>query len=128
MTRFFITLDQTVDFVIKCFELMHGGELFVPRIPSVKIVDLAKALAPKCKIKIIGIRPGEKLHEVMVSEDDSRNTLEFKNWFIVKPSFPWWNMENHRGGKNVKEGFRYASNTNRDWLEGPGLKKALREI
>jgi len=125
MTRFLITLDQAVDFVIKCFGSMHGGELFVPKIPSVKIVDLAMTIAPMCKIKIIGIRPGEKLHEVMISEDDSRNTLEFKDHYIVKPSFPWWNDKNHYGGKKVPNGFRYASNTNKDWLEGKRLKKII---
>lgn len=128
MTRFFITLDQAADFVIKCFELMHGGELFVPKIPSVKIIDLAKALAPGCRMKIVGIRPGEKLHEVMVSEDDARNTVEFKDYYIVKPSFPWWDVKNHHGGKNAKDGFKYASNTNKNWLEGPRLKKALKGI
>ena len=125
MTRFLITLDQAVDFVIKCFGLIHGGELFVPKIPSVKIVDLARTMAPRCKMKIIGIRPGEKLHEVMISEDDSRNTLEFKYHYIVKPSFPWWNEKNHYGGKKMPDGFKYASNTNKDWLEGKRLKKTI---
>lgn len=125
MTRFFITLQQAVDFVIKCFSVMHGGELFVPKIPSVKIADLAGIMAPRCKIKVIGIRPGEKLHEVMISEDDARNTLEFKDYYIVKPSFPWWREENHYDGKRVPDGFRYASNNNKEWLKGERLKKVL---
>lgn len=125
MTRFLIALEQTVDFVIKCFGLMHGGELFVPKIPSVKITDIAKLMAPDCKIKVVGIRPGEKLHEVMVSEDDARNTLEFKDFYVVKPAFPWWKEKNHSGGKPVKEGFRYSSNNNMDWLEGKALNKML---
>lgn len=125
MTRFLITLQQAADFVISCFNTMHGGELFVPKIPSVKIVELAKAIAPECKTKIVGIRPGEKLHEVMVSEDDARNTLEFKDYYVVKPNFPWWNDDNNVGGKPVKDGFRYASNDNSDWLEGKRLKKVL---
>lgn len=125
MTRFFITLDQAVDFVIKCFGLMHGGELFVPKIPSAKIIDVAKAMAPRCKIKIVGIRPGEKLHELMISEDDARNAIEFKNYYIVKPSFPWWSNAVHYKGKKIPDGFKYASNTNKDWLKGDRLKRAL---
>jgi UDP-N-acetylglucosamine 4,6-dehydratase len=126
MTRFFITLEQCVDFVIKCFEIMHGGELFVPKIPSIKITELAKIMAPRCKIKVIGIRPGEKLHEVMISEDDARNTLEFKDYFIVKPYFPWWKDKNHAGGQRVSEGFRYSSNDNAEWLKGDRLRKFLK--
>lgn len=125
MTRFLITLEQAVYFVIKCFEIMHGGELFVPKIPSVRIVDLAKAIAPNCRMKIVGIRPGEKLHEAMISEDDARNTLEFKDYYIVKPSFPWWDDKNHYDGKRMPDGFRYTSNNNTDWLEGRRLKKIL---
>ena len=128
MTRFFITLDQAVDFVIKCFTIMHGGELFVPKIPSVKITELASIMGPDCKIKTIGIRPGEKLHEIMISEDDSRNTLEFRDYYIVKPSFPWWNDKNHNTGKKVPEGFQYSSNANRDWLGGNRLRKFLKLI
>ena len=128
MTRFLITLEETVDFVIKCFSVMHGGELFVPKIPSVRIIDLARIMAPKAKIKVIGIRPGEKLHEVMVSEDDARNTLEFKDYYIVKPSFPWWKDKNHSGGKKVPNGFRYASNNNKEWLEGKRLKRFLKSV
>lgn len=125
MTRFFITLEQAVEFTLKCLAIMHGGELFVPKIPSVKILDLARTIAPDCKIKSIGIRPGEKLHEVMISEDDARNTLEFRDYYLVKPSFPWWNDTNHSGGKRVPDGFKYASNNNKDWLEGKRLKKVL---
>jgi UDP-N-acetylglucosamine 4,6-dehydratase len=125
MTRFFITLEQAVDFVIECFAVMRGGELFVPKIPSVKIIDLAKVMAPDCKIKIVGIRPGEKLHEVMISKDDARNAIEFKDYYIVKPSFPWWGGNLHYKGRNLPDGFKYASNTNKDWLEGKRLKKIL---
>jgi UDP-N-acetylglucosamine 4,6-dehydratase len=125
MTRFVITLQEAVDFVIKCFSVMHGGELFVPKIPSVKIVDLASIMAPHCKIKVIGIRPGEKLHEVMISEDDARNTLEFKDYYFVKPSFPWWRREIRYNGKRVPQGFRYASNINKDWLKGERLKRLI---
>lgn len=128
MTRFFITLQQAVDFVIKRFEIMHGGELFVPKIPSVKITELARVMAPECKIKFVGIRPGEKLHEAMISEDDARNTLEFKDSYIVKPSFPWWDDKNHYKGKAVPDGFRYSSDTNKNWLEGKGLKEFLKLV
>lgn len=128
MTRFFITLDQAVDFVIRCFEIMHGGELFVPKIPSVKIAELARVMAPACEIKFTGIRPGEKLHEAMISEDDARNTLEFKDYYIVKPSFPWWNDKNHYKGKRVPDGFRYSSDTNKNWLEGKRLKEFLKSV
>ena len=128
MTRFFITLDQAVDFVIKCFEIMQRGELFVPRIPSVKITELARVMAPECKIKFTSIRPGEKLHEVMISEDDARNTLEFKDYYIIKPSFPWWNDKNYYKGKCVPDGFRYSSDTNKNWLEGKILQEFLKSV
>src|SRR3990167_5594509 len=95
MTRFWITLDQGVNFVLKCLEMMSGGELFVPKIPSMNIMDLAKAIAPECKYDIVGIRPGEKLHEVMILEDDSRHTLEFDGYYVVEPEFNWWSNESH---------------------------------
>jgi len=126
MTRFWITLDQAVEFVIKSFARMHGGEIFVPKIPSMKIIDLAKAIAPECKIKIIGIRPGEKLHEVMISEDDSRNTKELADCFVIQPVFNWWNKNNHTQGKAVPQNFRYSSDTNRIWLDAGKLKKLLK--
>src|SRR3989338_1546372 len=128
MTRFFITINQAVDFVIRCFEIMQRGELFIPRIPSVRITELARAMAPECKIKFTGIRPGEKLHEAMISEDDARNTLEFKDYYIIKPSFPWWDGRNHHKGKGVPDGFRYSSDKNKDWLEGKRLKEFLKSI
>lgn len=130
MTRFWITLEHGVDFVIRCLEIMHGGELFVPKIPSMKIMELAKAIAPECKYEIIGIRPGEKLHEVMILEDDSRHTLEFDEYYIVEPEFHWWSNESHiaNGGKPVKEGFRYASNTNDRWLATEELKEIIKDI
>ena len=126
MTRFVITLEQAINFVTKCFSVMRGGELFVPKIPSVRVVDLAKAIAPRCRIKKVGIRPGEKLHEIMISEDDARHTLEFKDYYFVKPRFPWWRRElSYSGSKEVPKDFRYASNNNKEWLEGKKLKKAL---
>lgn len=129
MTRFWITIEQGVDFVLKCLEIMQGGELFVPKIPSMNIIDLAKAMAPECKHEIIGIRPGEKLHEIMITEDDSRHTLEFEKYFIVEPEFKWWSSEQHitNGGKQVKEGFSYASDTNNLWLTPDELKTIIKD-
>ncbi len=118
MTRFWITLEQGVEFVIKCIDMCVGGELLVPKIPSMNIMDLAKAIAPDCEYETIGIRPGEKLHEVMITEDDSRHTLEFDEYYVMEPEFHSWSNERHmnNGGKAVKEGFRYASNLNDKWL------------
>lgn len=118
MTRFWITLEQGVEFVIKCIDMCVGGELLVPKIPSMNIMDLAKAIAPDCEYETIGMRPGEKLHEVMITEDDSRHTLEFDEYYVVEPEFDWWSSERHmnNGGKAVKEGFLYASNLNDKWL------------
>ncbi len=127
MTRFWISLEQGVRFVIKCLEITEGGELFVPKIPSMNITDLAKAVAPDCRQEIIGIRPGEKIHEVLVTEDDARHTLEFDDYFIVEPEFHWWTAKTHisNGGKPVKEGFVYASNTNDQWLTVEELRGLL---
>ena len=129
MTRFWITLKQGVDFVLKCFSSMSGGEIFVPKIPSMKIVDLATAMAPDCKHEMVGIRPGEKLHETLITEDDGRHTLEFEDRYIIEPEFKWWINERHlkNGGKAVPEGFRYSSNTNDCWLTAPELQQLLLE-
>jgi len=123
MTRFWITLQEGVDFVLNSIERMLGGEVFVPKIPSVKIVDLAKAMAPNLPIKIIGIRPGEKLHEVMCPVDDSHLTIEFNDYFIITPSIDFYSRvtdfkENNIGEKgiHVPKGFEYSSNKNNDFL------------
>jgi UDP-N-acetylglucosamine 4,6-dehydratase len=113
MTRFWITLEQGVDFVLKCLELMVGGELFVPKIPSMNMMDLAKAIAPECKTEIIGIRPGEKLHEVMVPKDDAHRTIEYDDKYIIKSDFRFFDHRfNSNGGKPVPEDFEYNSGTN----------------
>ena len=127
MTRFWITLEQGVKFVLRCLELMDGGELFVPKIPSMNIMELAKAIASECKHEIVGIRPGEKLHEVMITEDDARHTLELENYYIVEPEFKWWSNKKHMvsGGVSVPENFRYASNTNDRWLTVEELRKLI---
>lgn len=128
MTRFWITLEQGVKLVIKGFETMRGGELFVPKIPSMKIVDLVKVIAPECKTEYIGIRPGEKLHEVMISTDDARNTIELENYYIIKPDFKWWDGNNYLEGKPVAEGFSYNSNTNPRFLNIEEMKELIKEF
>jgi UDP-N-acetylglucosamine 4,6-dehydratase/5-epimerase len=122
MTRFNITLQEGVDFVLDCFKKMWGGELFVPKIPSYKILDLAKAISPDAKIKIVGIRPGEKLHEEMITVTDAINTIEFKDYFVILPSTQLWDIEKFRKESNGEEGelcnygFSYNSGTNEHFL------------
>jgi UDP-N-acetylglucosamine 4,6-dehydratase len=114
MTRFWITLEQGVNFVLQCLEKMVGGELFVPKLPSMNIMDLAYAIAPECKTEIIGIRPGEKLHEVMIPKDDARRTIEFDKYYIIQPDFGFWKRRyNVDGEKKVPEDFEYGSDTNK---------------
>jgi len=125
MTRFWITLEQGVHFVIRCIEQMRGGEVFVPKIPSMRITDLIEAIAPGCQVETIGIRPGEKLHEVLVSEDEARHTLEFEEMFIVQPVHPWWSSNNWQNGKPLRDGFRYTSDTNDAWLSPKELRSIL---
>jgi UDP-N-acetylglucosamine 4,6-dehydratase/5-epimerase len=125
MTRFWLTLERGVRVVVRCIEQMHGGEIFVPKIPSMRIVDLAETIAPDCAIECIGIRPGEKLHEVLVSEDEARNALETEDMYIIQPSHSWWSRENWMAGKPLAEGFRYASDTNDVWLTGRELRELV---
>ena len=130
MTRFWVTLEVCVNFVFKCFEIMNGGEIFVPKIPSMNIVDLANAIAPNCKHKIVGIRPGEKINEELIPESDSRHTLEYDDFFIVEPEFKWWSNQKHidNGGKPVPEGFVYASNLNEKWLSVDEMREIVEEL
>ena len=134
MTRFSITLEEGVNFVLYCLKHMWGGELFVPKIPSYKITDLAKAISPKAKIKIIGIRPGEKLHEEMITESDSLNTIEFKDHYVVMPNsiYMKWSREqylkhkqNHRA-KPCEIGFSYNSKMNKDFLSVKDLRELIK--
>jgi UDP-N-acetylglucosamine 4,6-dehydratase len=129
MTRFWITLQQGVNFVITSLGLMYGGEIFVPKIPSMRITDLAKAMAPNLPVKIVGIRPGEKLHEVMITDDDSRQTLELDDRYVIEPSFAWWQRDRYdvTGATPVAEGFRFASDINTDWLDAARLKALIAE-
>jgi UDP-N-acetylglucosamine 4,6-dehydratase len=110
MTRFWITLEQGVQFVCNSLDRMTGGELFVPKIPSMRITDMAKALAPECEIEVVGIRPGEKLHEVMVPQDEARNTLEFDSYFVIQPTLRWWD------GASLEKIGSYSSDSNTEWL------------
>ncbi len=130
MTRFWITLDEGIDLVFKAIEESKGGEIYVSKIPSFKIVDLAKAICPECKLKEVGIREGEKLHEVMITEEDARNTYEYEDTYIIYPQFDWWNLEKHftPGGKKVPEGFRYSSDNNTQWLSVEDLRELLKKI
>ena len=128
MTRFWITLEEGVRFVIRCIETMHGGEVFVPKIPSMRIIDLAKVIAPECKREFVGIRPGEKVHESLISEDEARYTLEFDDMYVVQPLFPWWGRDNWEGGGLLPDGFRYASDTNSCWLSEEDLKRIVEDV
>jgi len=125
MTRFWLTLEQGVRFVIRCLEQMHGGEIFVPKIPSMRLVDLAETVAPGCQVEYIGIRPGEKLHEVLVSEDEARQTLEMEDMYVIQPSHPWWKSENWVNAKRLPEGFRYSSDNNARWLAQRELEELV---
>jgi len=122
MTRFWITLDQGVRFVIACAERMLGGEVFVPKIPSMNIMDLAGAIAPECEVDQIGIRPGEKIHEILVSEDEARHAVELDNSYVIQPAHPWWAVENWSDGNTLPDGFIYSSEKNPDWLDASQLR------
>lgn len=123
MTRFWLTLDQGVRFVIGCIEQMHGGEVFIPKIPSMNIMDLAKAVAPECQVKSIGIRPGEKLHESLLGEDEARSAVEVEGMYVIQPLHPWWDTAHWPGGKSLPEGFHYASDNNTQWLTVEQLRE-----
>ena len=116
MTRFWITLEQAVDFVVDCLGRMGGGETFVPRIPSMRVTDIAEAIAPDAERKIIGIRPGEKLHEVLLTEDESRHSYELEDRFVVLPEYASWQLKEVEGGRRIDGGFHYTSGNNDVWL------------
>ncbi len=126
MTRFWLSLEQGVHFVITCIEQMEGGEVFVPKIPSTTVMDLAKAIAPEAEIEIIGIRPGEKLHEVLISEDEARTTVEMERMYVVQPAEAlWFGYQWQNKGKLLSNGFRYSSDNNTEWLDVEGIKKFI---
>jgi UDP-N-acetylglucosamine 4,6-dehydratase len=124
MTRFWITLEQAVQFVLKSLCRMQGGEIFVPKIPSMKVVDLARAIAPECRLDVVGVRPGEKLHETMVPEDDARNTVEYDDCYVIC-SAAAKNRYNGNGGKPCPENFRYSSDNNPRWLTVEELRRLV---
>ena len=128
MTRFWITLTHGVDFVLNCFRMMHGGEIFIPKIPSMKIVDLATAIAPGCKTKFTGIRPGEKIHELLISAEESRSTLEFDDMFVIQPAQIWWDEKNWGVGKPLSDGFSYTSDNNTQQLSIDELREIVAGI
>ncbi len=129
MTRFWIRLQQGVDFVLSCFSTMRGGEIFVPKTPSAKLTDLARCLAPHLPQRTIGIRPGEKLHEVLITENDARHTVEMPDCYVIEPAFVFWRQDPAQyDGQTVPEGFRYASDTNTQWLDDESIKAMLKAV
>lgn len=129
MTRFWISLEDGVRFVIRCIEQMQGGEVFVPKIPSMRIVDLARVIAPDAELEVIGIRPGEKLHEMLIHEDEARAAIELDDMYVVQPSTELWFGHNWQGrGKPLPDGFRYASDTNPEWLTLEQIKAIINEV
>jgi UDP-N-acetylglucosamine 4,6-dehydratase len=128
MTRFWITLEQGVRFVIECIEKMKGGEIFVPKIPSMKITDLADVIAPKAKREVMGIRPGEKVNEILLTEEEARHAREFDDCFVIEPEYPYWGKDDVKGGKLLPEGFRYTSDNNDWWLSKDELKRVVEEL
>lgn len=130
MTRFWITLSQGVNFVVSSLGMMKGGEIFVPKIPSMSMVDLARAMAPKLSHTIIGIRPGEKLHEVMITVDDARTTLDLDDRYVIEPAFPFWTNSHLAANpvRKVPEGFRYSSEDNPEWLTAEQMAGILKGV
>lgn len=128
MTRFWITLDQGVQLVINAFGNMKGGEIFVPKIPSMNIMELAEAIAPNCEYKMVGIRPGEKLHEFLITEDDARRTLEFGQYYVIQPELSFWKSGAEMGGKLCPDGFSYSSENNKQWLTREELKTIINTV
>jgi UDP-N-acetylglucosamine 4,6-dehydratase len=126
MTRFWLSLEQGVRFVMSCIEEMQGGEVFVPKIPSMKVVDLARAIAPDAKVEVVGIRPGEKLHEVLISEDEARNTVELDRMFVVQPAqASWFGYDWKDRGKLLPDGYYFSSDNNTEWLDLEGIRNFI---
>jgi UDP-N-acetylglucosamine 4,6-dehydratase len=127
MTRFWITLEQGVRFVMDSLTQMHGGELFVPKIPSMRVVDLARAMAPEARLDTVGIRPGEKLHEEMIAAPDARRTVDMGAHFVIQPEMDWW-PDLQLDGSPVADGFSYASDTNTEWLTVDELREMVANV
>jgi len=130
MTRFWISLDDGVDLVFKAIETAKGTEIFVSKIPSFKVTDLARAMAPGAELEEVGIRAGEKLHEIMITQEDSRKTYDFGDHFIIYPQVDWWDINRHytEGGKRIENGFQYSSDSNDQWLTVEQIKEELKKI
>ncbi|SMF45042.1 UDP-N-acetylglucosamine 4,6-dehydratase (inverting) [Desulfovibrio gilichinskyi] len=126
MTRFWITLDAAIDFVINSLEVMQGGEIFIPKLPSMRIRDMAEALCPECEMNITGIRPGEKMHEIMVPMNEARNTYEYGKYFIIQPAYRFFERsKTHCSGATVADNFEYSSDTNMQWLSKEDLLRLV---
>lgn len=129
MTRFWITLDQGINLVLLALEKMQAGEIFIPKVPSMKIKDFFMAMAPGCAVKVIGIRPGEKIHEVLVTPEEARHAKEYQSYFVVFPEHHWWaHQEKYSDGADLPSGFQYASHTNTNWLDEETLKNFLLQL
>jgi UDP-N-acetylglucosamine 4,6-dehydratase/5-epimerase len=128
MTRFWITQEQAVRFIMECISIMKGGEVFVPKLPSMTILDLADVLAPNCEKVVTGIRPGEKIHEILLTKQESRHSKEFGDSYIIEPEHPFWERSNFKEGKEIKNGFEYTSNNNDNWLRKTDLEKMLEDL
>jgi UDP-N-acetylglucosamine 4,6-dehydratase len=128
MTRFWVTLQQGVDFVISSLVMMQGGEIFVPKLPSMKIVDVARLMAPQARQEIVGIRPGEKLHEALLTEDDARTAFALPDRYVVEPPFAFWSRRKYENCTTLPESFRYTSDNNSEWLDEAGFKIALTDL
>ena len=129
MTRFWLKLDHAVEMVVQAFDIMVGGELFVKKVPSMRVVDLAQAIAPALSLRHVGIRPGEKIHEVMITSEDARNTLEFDDYFVIKPEFKLWGDGKHLSiGRNVEANFEYHSGKNKEWLSVAQMRDMVHEL
>jgi UDP-N-acetylglucosamine 4,6-dehydratase len=128
MTRFWITLDKSVEFVLDCLDLMGGGEVFVPKIPSMKVVDVAEAIAPEAERRVIGIRAGEKMHEMLVTEDESRHSFELPDRYVIFPEYASWPLREVTGGMRMEEGFRFASDTNEWYLGVDELRDMVADV
>ena len=128
MTRFWITLDQSVAFVLDCLDLMGGGEVFVPKIPSMKVVDRAEAIAPEAERRMVGIRAGEKLHEMLGTEDESRHSFELPDRYVIFPEYASWPLKEIKGARRMEQGFRFSSDTNEQWLDVEQLREIAADV
>ncbi len=130
MTRFWITLEQGVNFVLSSLKMMQGGEIYIPKIPSMKITDMARNLAPDLPMKEVGIRPGEKLHEIMITKDDGRQTVELDDRYVIKPQFTYWNDKTYKamGARLIEDEFEYTSDKNTEWLDDESFQDLLTKI